>query len=161
MRIVFPDGAACILDPDEVAPLRTIGEVVVHPHIPATREELIARLREADAVILDYSRMDDDIFAACPGVRHVAFLRIGYRAHVDAEAAARRGITVSNTPDYGATVAEHAVGLLFTPARQIPAAQASLCNPDRPPGWPTRSSRGPLRGRSRSSFPTESSSSST
>ena len=47
--------------------------------------------------------------------------------NIDVAAATERGIVVMNTPDAGATTtAEHAIALLFSLARNIPAADAAL-----------------------------------
>ncbi len=47
--------------------------------------------------------------------------------NIDVPAATERGIVVMNTPDAGAiTTAEHALALLFSVARNIPAADAAL-----------------------------------
>src|SRR5215813_14233050 len=58
MRIVFPDGAGCVHHPSDLDPLKELGEVDFHDGPPSTREELLARLRPADAVILDYSVLE-------------------------------------------------------------------------------------------------------
>ncbi len=62
--------------------------------------------------------MDAAVLRALPALRFVCFLGIGYRAHIDVEEAARRGVVVTYTPDYGATsVAEHALGLVLAITR--------------------------------------------
>lgn len=127
MRIVFPDGAGCVRGPADLEPLRRLGPVDFHEGPPGDREELIARLREAEAVFLDYSLMDAEVIAACPRLRFVCFLGIGYASYVDVAAAVRRGVTVTCTPDYGATsVAEHALALLLALVRRIGPAFRSF-----------------------------------
>jgi D-3-phosphoglycerate dehydrogenase len=127
VRIVIPEGAEFVQKPEHLDPLRRLGEVVIVPGTPKDKADFIARVKDADVVILDYSYMDDEVFAACPRLRFVAFLGIGYTSCVDVEAATRRGIAVSYTPDYGATsVAEHALGMILALTRHIATAYASL-----------------------------------
>jgi D-3-phosphoglycerate dehydrogenase len=127
VRIVIPEGAEFVQKPEHLDPLRRLGEVVIHPGAPRDKADLIARVRDADVVILDYSLMDEEVLAHCPRLRFVAFLGIGYASCIDIEAATRRGIVVSNTPDYGATsVAEHALGLILALTRHIATAYLSL-----------------------------------
>jgi D-3-phosphoglycerate dehydrogenase len=71
--------------------------------------------------------MDEEVLDRCPRLRFVAFLGIGYASCIDVEAATRRGIVVSNTPDYGATsVAEHALGMILALTRHIATSYVSL-----------------------------------
>src|SRR5262245_40819295 len=127
MRIVFPDGAGCVHHPGELDPLKELGEVDFHDGPPPTRGELIARLRPADAVILDYSVLDAEVLADCERLRFISFLGIGYATYVDVAEATRRGIVVANTPDYGATsVAEHALAMMLALTRHLAPADASM-----------------------------------
>jgi D-3-phosphoglycerate dehydrogenase len=126
-RIVIPEGAEFVQKPEHLDPLRRLGELVVVPGTPRDKADLIARVKDADVVILDYSLMDAEVLAQCPRLRFVAFLGIGYASCIDIEAATRRGVVVSNTPDYGATsVAEHALGLILALTRHIAASYVSL-----------------------------------
>jgi D-3-phosphoglycerate dehydrogenase len=127
MRIVIPEGAEFVQKPEHLDPLRRLGELVVVPGAPRDRADLIARVEDADIVILDYSLMDAEVLAACPRLRLIAFLGIGYGSCVDIDAATRQGIVVTNTPDYGATsVAEHALGLVLALTRHVAVSYASL-----------------------------------
>src|SRR5687767_14195815 len=127
VRIVFPDGAGCVQSPADLEPLRRLGTVDFHDGPPRDRAELIARLREADAVVLDYSEMDAEILRACPRLRFISFLGIGYASCIDVDAATRQGITVANTPDYGSTsVAEHALAMMLALTRHVAAGDRSL-----------------------------------
>jgi D-3-phosphoglycerate dehydrogenase len=127
LRIVIPEGAEFVQRPEHLDPLRRLGELVVVPGTPKDKADLIARVRDADVVVLDYSLMDAEVLAQCPRLRFIAFLGIGYASCVDVEVATRRGVVVSNTPDYGATsVAEHALGLVLALTRHIAASYVSL-----------------------------------
>jgi len=127
MRIVIPEGAEFVQKPEHLDPLRRLGEVVVVAGAPRDKTDLVARVRDADVVVLDYSMMDAEVLAQCPRLRFVAFLGIGYASCIDVEAATRQGVVVSNTPDYGATsVAEHALGMILALTRHIATSYVSL-----------------------------------
>lgn len=127
MRIVFPDGAACVQSAEDLEPLRRIGPVEFHERPPRDRRELVERLQGAEAVFLDYSVLDAEVLPQCPALRFICFLGIGYASYVDVAEATRRGIVVTNTPDYGATsVAEHALGLILAVTRHVGTSFLSL-----------------------------------
>jgi D-3-phosphoglycerate dehydrogenase len=126
VRIVFPDGAGCVQDPSDLAPLRALGPVDFYDGPPADRAQLIERLRPAEAVVLDYSVMDAEVLRACERLRFVSFLGIGYGSCIDVAEATRRGVAVAYTPDYGATsVAEHALAMILALTRHIGPAFVS------------------------------------
>ena len=127
MRIVFPDGAACLRDPAELEPLRRLGPVDYYDGPPPDKATLIDRLRPADAVVLDYSEMDAPVLRACERLRFISFLGIGYASCIDVDEATRRGVAIAYTPDYGATsVAEHALAMILAATRQIGPAFVSF-----------------------------------
>ena len=127
MRIVIPEGAEFVQKPEHLDPLRRLGELVVSPGHPRDRADFIERVKDADVVVLDYTLMDEEVLARCPRLKLVAFLGIGYASCIDIEAATRRGIVVSNTPDYGATsVAEHCLGMILALTRHIATSYVSL-----------------------------------
>jgi phosphoglycerate dehydrogenase-like enzyme len=127
MRIVFPDGAGCVRAPGDLDALRRLGTVDFHDGPPADRAELIARVRPADAIVLDYSVLDAEVLRHCERLRFISFLGIGYASCIDVAAATARGILIANTPDYGATsVAEHALGMVLALTRHIGAGYASM-----------------------------------
>jgi len=135
MRIVFPEGAGCVQGPEDLAPLREVGPVDFYDRPPQNRDELIRRLREAEAVFLDYSVLDAEVLAACPRLEFVCFLGIGYASCIDVAAATRQGVAVSYTPGYGATaVAEFTLGLILSLTRQIAAASCSMHHAEWQPG---------------------------
>ena len=127
MNIVFPDGAACLSDPAELDPLRSLGEVRYYDTLPQSKDELISRLKNAHIVVIDYSKVDAEVMEQCPSLRFFCFLGIGYRAFIDVDAASARGIVVSYTPSYGsASVAEHAIMLMLALARRLVPADRSI-----------------------------------
>jgi D-3-phosphoglycerate dehydrogenase len=126
VRIVFPDGAACVQHPSDLDPLRALGPVDFYDGPPPDRARLVERLRPAEAVVLDYSEMDAEVLRACDRLRFISFLGIGYGSCIDVAEATRRGVAVAYTPDYGATsVAEHALAMLMALTRHIGPAFVS------------------------------------
>jgi D-3-phosphoglycerate dehydrogenase len=126
VRIVFPDGAACVQHPSDLDPLRALGPVDFYDGPPSDRGQLVERLRPAEAVVLDYSEMDAEVLRACDRLRFISFLGIGYGSCIDVAEATRRGVAVAYTPDYGATsVAEHALAMLMALTRHIGPAFVS------------------------------------
>lgn len=80
--------------------LRAVGEVRIDERDEALpRKDLLALVAEADAVLtLLHDRVDEELLAAAgPQLRCVANVAVGYD-NVDLEAAARRGVVVTNTP---------------------------------------------------------------
>ena len=80
-------------------------EVVLYNDIPATDEEIAARVGDADAVLLSYtSRLERVAMEQCPNIRYVGMCCSLYTpesANVDIRYAESRGITVTGIRDYG------------------------------------------------------------
>jgi D-3-phosphoglycerate dehydrogenase len=93
----------------------------------ADRAALLPALAEADAVIVrSATQIDAEALAAGPRLKVVARAGIGLD-NVDTKAATARGVMVVNAPTSNiVTAAEHAVALLLSLARHIPAANESL-----------------------------------
>ena len=92
-----------------------------HVNRPGGAADTIARLRDADAVINIRSSVQfpRQVLAACPNLKLLSVWGTGVD-HVDLAAAAELGITVSNTPGYGAPyVSEHALALALAVSRRI------------------------------------------
>ena len=86
----------------------------------ATDEETLAKAAvNADAIMTNWAKVTEPVIAAGPKLRIVARLGIGLD-NIDVEAATRRGIIVTNVPDYCVIeVAEHSLALLLALARKI------------------------------------------
>jgi phosphoglycerate dehydrogenase-like enzyme len=96
--------------------------------------ELIRRLNGARVAIniRAHARFTDKVFAACPKLKMVSIWGTG-TDNIDLESAARRGITVSNTPGVNANaVAEHTVALMLAVAHRIPKIDCEM----RSGAWP-------------------------
>lgn len=127
MHLVFPEGSGCVQRPEDLAFVNQLGTVDYYDTPPQRKADLIQRLRDADAVFLDYSVMDAEVIQSCPKLTFICFFGIGYGNCIDVAAATKHGVTVSYTPGYGATaVAEYSLGLILALTRHIAASYHSL-----------------------------------
>jgi glyoxylate reductase len=85
-----------------------------------TRDELVSHARDAVALVaLLTDRIDDAFLAACPKLRIVANVAVGYD-NIDVAAAARRNVLVTNTPGVLTdATADFAFALLLAVARRL------------------------------------------
>lgn len=122
MHIVIADR----LPDSAVAPLGEPGW-----HVDArtgrTPEALMSDLAEADALIVrSATKVTKAVIDAAPRLRVIARAGTGVD-NVDVTAASARGIVVMNAPGANSvSVAEHAMALMLSLARWIPAADASM-----------------------------------
>ncbi|MDB6094355.1 MAG: D-3-phosphoglycerate dehydrogenase [Verrucomicrobia bacterium] len=103
-----------------------------------TAEDVIAAAREADALLVQWAPINAAVVAALTRCKVIVRYGIGVD-NVDLAAAKARGIPVCNIPDYGVhEVAEHAVSLALSLARQLPMIDRRLrsgtwkITPDKP-----------------------------
>ena len=77
-------------------------------------------LAQADGVVSWHEmRIDADFIAKMPKCRVIVRAGVGFD-HIDLEVAARAGIPVCNTPDYGTSeVADHAIALIIALTRGV------------------------------------------
>lgn len=136
-RIVVPDDAPSVLLPSQAwRRLSQREPVAYHGTLPGSQETLIERIAGAEIVlnIRASTRFTAGVFEGCPRMRLLSLWGTG-TDHVDLAAAARHGVTVTNTPGVSAvSVAEHALALLLAVARRIPRADAET----RQGRWPRR-----------------------
>ena len=80
-------------------------EVVLYRDVPASEEEIVRRIGNADAVLLSYtSRMGRNVIEQCPALRYIGMCCSLYSeesANVDIACARSRGIRVLGIRDYG------------------------------------------------------------
>jgi glyoxylate reductase len=90
-----------------------------------TPAELVSHAQHADALIcLLTDRIDDALLAACPKLKIVANVAVGYD-NIDVAAATKRGIVVTNTPGVLTdATADFAWALLLAVVRRVPEADA-------------------------------------
>ena len=127
-KIVVPDDAPPVLAGSRAwSALREQAGLAYHDTLPGSEARLIERIGDAEVAIniRASSRFTAAVFAACPRLRLLSIWGTG-TDHVDLDAAARHGVTVTNTPGVSAvSIAEHALALLFAVARQLPRIDAS------------------------------------
>lgn len=85
------------------------------------RKELLKRIKNADILLsLLTDHIDAEIMDAAPHLQMIANYAVGFD-NIDLPAAAKRDITVTNTPvpALSETVAEHAIALIFALAHRI------------------------------------------
>lgn len=139
--VVVPDDYPPVLGPS--AALRSLearAQVGYHPSLPPSAEVLVERIGKAEAVVNIRSSVgfDEEVFARCPRLRALSLWGTG-TDHVDLEAAARHGVAVTNTPGVSAVaMAEHALALMLSVARDIPRIDARTRRGAWPRGFVTQ-----------------------
>lgn len=118
MKIVSLDGAA--LNPGDLSweCFEQFGEVTIYPRTH-TEDQTIARIGDADIVLLNKVPITKRVLEACPAVKLICCLATGYDV-VDIEAVKARGIPVCNVPAYSTrAVAQFTFGLLLELCHRI------------------------------------------
>jgi len=135
MRIVVPDdNPPALAGTPAVDRIRRIGEVRIHDTDATDPSVLAERLKDADVAvnIRGRTRFTAEVLQACPRLRLISIWGTG-TDNVDLQAAAARGITVTNTPGANAiAVAEHTVTLMLAVAKKLAQADRDM----RQGGWP-------------------------
>jgi D-3-phosphoglycerate dehydrogenase len=136
-QISIPDDAPAILPASAVWPqLAARATLDYHDSLPGSEDRLIERIGAAEVVlnIRASSKFTERVFASCPRLRLISVWGTG-TDHVDLPAAARHGVTVTNTPGVSAiSIAEHALALLLAVARRIPQLDAATRRGEWPRG---------------------------
>ena len=98
MRIVVLDGYT--LNPGDLSweDLQSLGDCVVYDRTPA--EETVSRAQGAEIIMTNKTVLKGDNIAQLSDLKYIGVLATGYDV-VDIEAAASRGIPVTNVPEYG------------------------------------------------------------
>jgi len=110
---------------DQLAP---VWERVVRPDDPSivvnrtdrVGDDLPRVLGDYEIALDDHSYMPTALVAQCPSLKHIVFLGTGAASYMNIAEMKERGITVHTIKGYGDTaVAEHAIALMFSCARDI------------------------------------------
>jgi D-3-phosphoglycerate dehydrogenase len=118
VRVLVTDAEFASLDL-EAAVLAEDGHELVVARC-RTAAEVAEAARGADALLVQYAPVTEEVFTAAPSVRLVSRYGVGVDS-VDLDAARRHGVWVCNVPDYGtAEVALHAVAMLLALVRNLP-----------------------------------------
>jgi len=84
-----------------------------------TEQEVIDAARDCRALLVQYAPVTDRVLAALPRLAICSRLGAGYDT-IDTEAAARHGVWVANSPDYGVgEVATHALAMMLACIRNV------------------------------------------
>jgi glycerate dehydrogenase len=111
MKIVVLDGHTLASDGNSWDALRPLGEVDIYDH--SSPAEVDARARGAAVLITNKAPITAALIDVSPQLRLVAVCATGFDC-VDLAAASRRGIVVSNVPEYGTeSVAQFTFALLL------------------------------------------------
>jgi len=111
MKIVVLDGYTVNPGDNPWSDLAALGDLTVYDRTP--EEALRERAGEAEILLVNKVGLDEAFLESLPRLRFVSLLATGYDG-VDVEAAARRGIPVSNVPAYGTdSVAQLVFALLL------------------------------------------------
>ena len=111
MKIVVLDGRTLAPDRSAWAGLDRLGELVLHDF--STAEEISVRAAGAAILVTNKSPIREELIAGSPELRFITVTATGYDC-VDLAAARRRGIPVSNVPEYGTlSVAQYVFALLL------------------------------------------------
>ncbi|WHX16244.1 phosphoglycerate dehydrogenase [Streptomyces malaysiensis subsp. malaysiensis] len=114
--------------------LRAAGVRAERPRedVPLPRADLLARVHEAEALIVGLDPIDNEVFEAAPRLKVVAKHGVGYD-NIDLDAAREHGVRVVYAPGSNSrAVAELTFGLLLDVARGISANDRAV----RAGGWP-------------------------
>jgi glycerate dehydrogenase len=117
MQIVVLDGHTLNPGDNPWDELAQLGELTVHARTPPA--QVVARAQTAEIVLTNKTVLDAAVIEELPRLRFIAVLATGYNV-VDVAAARRRGIAVSNVPEYGtAAVAQHTLALLLELCQRV------------------------------------------
>ena len=111
MKIVVLDGYT--LNPGDLSwgVAEELGQLIVYDR--TLLDEIAARAREAGIILTNKVPISAGTLEKLPDLRFIAVMATGYDI-VDIEAAGRRGIPVSNVPEYGTdSVAQFVFALLL------------------------------------------------
>ena len=124
MNIVVLDGYTLNPGDNPWDELARLGTLVVHDRTPAGR--IVERARGAAIVLTNKTPLGEAELAQLPELRCIGVLATGYNV-VDVGAARRRGIAVTNVPEYGTdSVAQHVFALLLELCHRVGQHDAAV-----------------------------------
>ncbi len=107
--------------PELITELQSSYEVIDNQADAAlSAADLVDRLKAADGALLTAGeRVDDALLTACPQLKVVSNIAVGYN-NIDLAACTRHGVAATNTPDVlNEATADHAWALLLAAARRV------------------------------------------
>lgn len=92
----------------------------------ATPVEIIEKCKDADALVIGYETITNEVMDALPNLKIIQFMAIGVEG-IDLQYAKSKGIAVANVPTYCLNeVADHALALMLSINRRIPQFNKSV-----------------------------------
>ncbi len=128
MQIVVLDGHA--LNPGDLSweQLEQIGTLTVYDRTPA--DKIIERAAGAEVILTNKTPLTAETIGQLPELKYIGVLATGYNV-VDVEAAAGRGIPVTNIPTYGTgSVAQMTFALLLELCHHVQSHSDAVHNGD-------------------------------
>jgi glycerate dehydrogenase len=124
IKIVITDGYP--LNPNDLSwkTLQKLGQTTIYDH--TTQEQLVARAKDADILIVNKTVVNAATMAALPNLQYIGVTATGYNI-VDIEAAKAQGIIVSNAVGYSSpSVAQHTFALILELTNRVGAHSESV-----------------------------------
>jgi glycerate dehydrogenase len=128
IKIVVTDGYT--LNPGDLSweGIELLGDVTVYDRTKP--EEIVDRCRDANIILTNKVPFTEATLAELPRLKMISVTATGYNI-IDVQAAAKKGIVVSNVPAYGtASVAQHTIALLLELTNQVGKHAASVAAGD-------------------------------
>lgn len=93
--------------------LNELGHVTVYKDCPNDTEEIVKRAKDADIILLCYTKITKEAMEKLPKLKYIGVLSTGFDS-IDLDAARENGIVVTNVPAYGTdAVAQFGLALLL------------------------------------------------
>lgn len=117
MNIVIMDGSAANPGDLNWKPFEALGDVTAYDITPPGK--IVEHASGAEAVITNKTPFTEDILDKLPDLKYIGVIATGFNV-VDLEACRRRGIAVTNVPEYGTyATAQMAIALLLEFADKV------------------------------------------
>ena len=106
--------------------LEAIGDLKIYDKIPSSPHEFAERVKDAEIVMVGRCGFDSDAFLSAPNLKMISLWQTGFD-NVNLEMATKRGVVVSNVPNYAFdSVAEFVFALALDLLRLVRLADMSL-----------------------------------
>jgi phosphoglycerate dehydrogenase-like enzyme len=124
MKIVVADP---IFLPEEYRrQLEALGDLKVYDKIPSSHHEFAERVKDAEILLVGRYGFDIDAFLSAPNLKMISLWQTGFD-NVNLEMAVKRGVVVSNVPNYAFdSVAEFVFALALDLLRLVRLADINL-----------------------------------
>lgn len=117
--VITSDAADKSLQPIAEEKLKGFAELVYDPCPSKDEAELVAKCKDADAVLAMMEPFTENVLAQLPKLKMISVLSIGFN-WVDTAAAEKYGVAVTNNPTFCTDeVADHTVALALASARRL------------------------------------------